>query len=62
MAFEEHANVAARPPTDGRIVTEGYLVVESDGKSQQWICEKCFDDFKDEFHWSVTSTSEGASG
>lgn len=62
VVFEEPTKVAARPPSDRRVVTEGYLVARSGAELQQWICEECFDDFKDEFRWSVTNTSEGFSG
>ena len=62
VAFEEHAKVAARPSTDRRVVTEGYLVVESGAESQKWICEECFEDFKDEFRWAVKSTNDDSSG
>jgi hypothetical protein len=57
VTFEEQAKVAARPPLDRRVVTEGYLVVGS----RHWICEECFEDFKDEFRWSVTKASESSS-
>lgn len=58
VTFEEHAKVSARPPTDRRVVTEGYLVRESGAESREWIREECFEDFKDEFRWPVTSTGE----
>ena len=53
VTFEEHAKVAARPPSDRRVLTEGYSTVEGGAKSQMWICEECFEDFKEEFRWSV---------
>jgi hypothetical protein len=62
VTFDEHAKVVARPASDRRVVTEGYLVVESADESPRWICEECFDDFKDEFRWSVTDTNEASSG
>ncbi len=62
VLFEERVRAAVRPPTDRRVVTEGYLVVESGAESQKWICGECFEDFKDEFRWSVTNRCEGSSG
>lgn len=56
VAFAEHRTVAARPSTDRRVVTEGYLVAESGVESQKWICEECFEDFKDEFGWLVNTS------
>lgn len=50
--FEAPAKVAERDSADPSIFTEGYVTVQSGG-APQWICEKCFEDFKDEFRWSV---------
>jgi hypothetical protein len=61
VAIEEAAKVAARPASDRLVVTEGYLVVESGVETQKWICVKCFEDFRDEFQWSVTNTNEKSS-
>jgi hypothetical protein len=47
VTFDEPA--VAKSCTDRRVVTEGYLVVGSGVESQKWICEECFEDFKDEF-------------
>jgi hypothetical protein len=60
--FEDPARVTAKSSTGRRVVTEGYLVVGSGVESQKWICEECFEDFKDEFRWSVTNPSKGSSG
>ena len=50
--FEAAARVADLQPPDPSILTEGYVTVEGDG-ALKWICERCFEDFKDEFHWSA---------
>lgn len=36
---------------DPEVLTNGYVTVGSD--ADQWICETCFADFKDEFKWTV---------
>jgi hypothetical protein len=36
---------------DSALLTEGYVTV--DRQAEQWICDKCFADFRDEFKWSV---------
>ncbi len=49
--FEETARAAERLPADPSILTEGYVTV--DPEVDEWVCERCFEDFKDEFNWSV---------
>lgn len=34
------------------VLTEGYVTVGTDGEDE-WICDQCVDDFKDEFGWSL---------
>lgn len=30
-------------------ITEAYCTLDE----ENWICKKCYDDFKDEFHWII---------
>lgn len=34
------------------VLTEGYVGGGADGEDR-WICDQCFDDFRDEFGWSL---------
>lgn len=52
--FEEAARVVEQPSPDSAIQTEGY--VTADSKVNKWICERCFEDFKHEFRWSVVDS------
>jgi len=36
---------------DPELLSEGYVTIDS--KADQWICDTCFADFKDEFKWAV---------
>jgi hypothetical protein len=50
--FEEAAKVVERQSADPSVLTEGYVTADPD--VDKWICGRCFEDFKDEFNWSVT--------
>lgn len=56
--FEEAARMAERQPRDPSILTEGY--VTADPEVDEWICDRCFEDFKDEFKWSVDDSGSGS--
>ena len=34
---------------------QGYCTTKTNERKSIWICEQCFEDFKDEFHWEVVS-------
>lgn len=51
VTFAPAAKLAGQPQSDSAFLAEGYVTV--DRQTEQWICNKCFADFRDEFKWSV---------
>lgn len=53
--FMDEQNVNA--PSDS--LHEGYATLASEkrGEDYYWICETCFNDFKEQFHWKLVPTT-----
>lgn len=51
LSAEHRKQVAGHP----EILTEGYATTDAHprGSDYHWICEGCFEDFKDRFEWTV---------
>jgi hypothetical protein len=54
--FESPAAIAGGRESDA--ISEGYATVDDDRPG--WICDRCFEDFKDEFGWTVRGTEQGS--
>jgi hypothetical protein len=45
---------AEAKPKDPQTLTDGYV-----SEAGEWICDRCFADFRDEFEWIVEGTGRG---
>src|SRR4051812_45608855 len=55
----EHADALTADPS---LLSEGYTEAPG-GKppaGEHWICRRCFEDFRDEFGWTVVSSDQSA--
>lgn len=45
--------MAKVPDSDPTVMAEGYV-----SEDDHWVCDRCFDDFREEFEWTVVSPND----